>query len=380
MNRQSSITIGVMLRHIGDKGGITVYTKNILNHMLKLDRRNRYILFFTEESRLGNYKEYPNVEEVLVQPGKIPLKRLIWDQYLLLKYLKKHNVDIVYNPKLSVPLLAGCRTVFTMHGLEQFAASRFFIWHDRLYFNVAMRFYCRKADAILCMTEAGKSDLQRYLHAHPDKIKVIPESYNEQCKVIQDKNALQRIREKFKLPLKFLLFVGGITPLKNVPTLLRAFHSLKRRGCDHKLVIIGFRRWKHEKDMSVIGELGLDQDVIELGFIGDDDLPYIYNLADCFILPSFYEGFGIPILEAQACGCPVIISNPAPMSEVAGGIAPTFDPGNAEELAVAIERILRDNDTRTTLIERGLKNVAKYSWKTTAEKTIQVLEAAVTKQ
>ena len=124
MNAQQQITIGVMLRHIGDKGGITVYTRNILDHMLNLDRRNRYILFFADKSHLGNYIEHPNVEEVLVQPGRVPLKRLIWDQYLLLKCLKKYKVDIVYNPKLSVPLLAGCKTVFTMHGLEQFAAER----------------------------------------------------------------------------------------------------------------------------------------------------------------------------------------------------------------------------------------------------------------
>lgn len=366
-----------MLRHIGDKGGITVYTRNMLDHMLKHDRVNLYILFFASEACLGNYKEHPNVREVLVSSGKAPMSRLVWDQYLLPKYLKRYDVDVVFNPKLSVPLFAGCKTVFTMHGLEQFAASRYFMWHDRLYFKSAMRLYCRKADAILCMTHAGKADLQRYLGASADKIHVIPESYNERCRIIHDESELSRAREKFNLPGRFLLFVGGITPLKNLPTLLRALQSLKSKGYEHKLVIAGFRRWKHERDMALVSKLGIDKEVIELGFIDDEDLPRIYNLADCCVLPSFYEGFGIPILEAQACGCPMVISNPAPMREVAGSAALVFDPRDDGKLAETIATLLENEELRVKLIERGLENVKKYDWSTTARKTIRVLEQTV---
>lgn len=374
MKEQQNITIGVMLRHISDKGGITVYTRNILNHILELDQHNQYVFFFAAENCLGTYQNYPNVKEVLVQSGAGLLNRLIWDQYLLLKYIKRYHVDVVFNPKLSVPLFAGCKTIFTMHGLEQFAASQYFMWHDRLYFKSAMRLYAGKADAILCMTGAGKTDLRRYLRVPEDKIHVIAESYNERCKVIHDESALKITREKFALPERFLLFVGGITPLKNIPTLLRAFRLLKNKGYKHKLVIIGFRRWKHEKDMAVISQLGLDQDVIELGFVDDEDLPHIYNLADCFVLPSFYEGFGIPILEAQACGCPIVISNPAPMKEVAGGAALIFNADNDRELAEVIEMAITDEEVKNSLVKRGLENVKKYSWKATAEKTIQVFE------
>lgn len=374
MGDKRNITIGVMLRHIDDKGGISVYTRNMLYHMLKLDQHNQYVLFFAAEACLGTYKEYPNVREVLVSSGKAPMSRLIWDQYLLPKYLKRYDVDVVFNPKLSVPLFAGCKTVFTMHGLEQFAASRCFMWHDRLYFKSAMRLYCRKADAILCATQAGKADLQRYLGAAADKIRVIPYSYNGRCRVIDDESDLRKAREKFGLPDRFLLFVGGIAPLKNVPTLLRAFNSLKRKGYEHKLVIVGFRRWKHERDMAVVSDLGLDKEVIELGFVDDEDLPRIYNLADCYVLPSFYEGFGIPILEAQACGCPVVMSNPAPMKEVSGSAALIFDPRDYRELAEEIATLLENEELRAKLIERGLENVKKYDWSTTAEKTIRLLE------
>jgi len=233
MNNTQSITIGVMLRHIDEKGGITVYTKNMLDNILQADQQNQYVLFFSSSSCLGNYEKYPNVQEALIPSKKTLLGRLLWDQYLLLKYIKKYNVDVVFNPKLSVPLFTKCKTIFTMHGLEQFAASRLFIWYDKLYFKIAMRLYCRKANGILCMTKAGETDLQRYLNVPEGKIHVIPESYNEQCEVINDKAGLERIRDKFYLPRKFLLFVGGITPLKNISALLRAFRSLKSKGYEH---------------------------------------------------------------------------------------------------------------------------------------------------
>lgn len=374
MNRQQAITIGVMLRHIEDKGGITVYTKNILDRMFERDPRNQYLLFLPTKNSCGKYAGYPNVEEVLLESKNTPFSRLVWDQWRVLQCVKKYHVDVVFNPKLSVPLFAGCKTVFTMHGLEQFAASRHFMWHDRLYFKSTMCLYCRKADAILCMTEAGKTDMQRYLGVPAHKIYVIPESYNERCTVIQNGDELERIRDKFRLPQRFILFVGGITPLKNVPTLLRAVRMLKQKGYEHKLVIVGFRRWKYMEALALVKELGLEQEVIELGFVNDEELPAVYNLADCFVLPSFYEGFGIPILEAQACGCPVVISNPAPMQEVAGGAALTFDPDDSATLVSRIESFLKDDNLRRKTVESGLRNAQKYRWETTARKTIEVFE------
>ena len=376
MGTASGITVAVMLRHITARGGVTVYTRNILDAMLRIDPRNRYVLLLPGKDEMGRYADRPNVTEVLIEARPGPAGRLVWDQWRLLPHLREHRVDLVYNPKLSVPLLAKCKTVFTMHGLEQFAARSMFLWHDRLYFTLAMRFYCRKADGILVMTQTGKRDLQKYLGVPPAKIHVIPESYNERCRVISDQAERLRVRDKLKLPEKFLLFVGGVAPLKNIPALLRAFKTLRAGGIPHKLVLAGFKRFKFERDLALIDSLGLRNDVVEAGFVDDADIPALYNLADAFVLPSFYEGFGIPILEAQACGCPVVIGDRGAMPEVAGeGGALSFNPDSPDELAERISRILGDPALRASLAARGLENVKQYSWKNTARKTVELFEA-----
>jgi glycosyltransferase involved in cell wall biosynthesis len=370
------VTIAVMLRHVVNPGGVTVYTDNVLRNILKLDQRNRYILLLPDKSLLGRYPNSGNVTEIVIETTNGLANRIIWDQVKVLKHLAPHNVDVIYNPKLSVPLGAGCKTLFTMHGLEQFAARRHFLWYDRIYFSAAMRFYCAKADAILVMTETGGRDLQKYLRVPPEKIHVINESYNERCHRIGDSTELQRVKSKLNLPGRFILFVGGIAPLKNIPALLKAFQILKARQCPHKLVLAGFKRFRFAEDMALVKSLGLENDTIETGFVDDEDIPALYSLADCFVLPSFYEGFGLPILEAQACGCPVVISNRGAMPEVAGnGGALAFDPDSPSALAGRIQQIIDDQTIRQRLVKYGFENVKKYSWAKTARKTIEVFEA-----
>ena len=368
-----SLTIGIMLRHIEERGGINVYSRNMLDHLPRMDPHNKYLFFTPAPMLRGKLRPFPNAEEVVVQTGRLPMRKLTWDQYHILKPLGTYVVDVAFNPKLSLPLMAHCRTAFTMHGMEQFAASRYFMWHDRLYYTAAMELYCAKADAILVMTQTGKTDLQKYMNVPDYKIHVIPESYNEQCRRIEDPAVLEQLKDKWDLPDKYVLFVGGITPLKNIPTLLRAFKNLKSRGFPHKLVLVGFRRWNFARDMGLIETLDLKNDVVELGFVGDRDLPGIYNLADCFVLPSYYEGFGIPILEAQACGCPVVTSGCGGMREVAGDNAALhFDVTRPEHLAEQVATILSDASLRESLIQKGLENVKRYSWDNTAHQTIRV--------
>jgi len=375
MKNGKKLNIGVMARHFGDKGGITVYSRNILRNIFKIDKFNQYFIFFPNESYLGWYKEFSNVEEIVIGYNNNAFDKLIWDQYRILKCLKKFNIDVLFNPKLAVPLFARCKTIFVMHGMEQFAADELFLWWDRLYFKIAMRLFCKKADAIPVMTETGRNDLKKYLTVQDFKIHVIPEAYKDYCIVIEDDNELTRVKKKFRLPEDFYLFIGGITPLKNLPTLLRAFKEIKNRGSNYKLALGGFKRFKFERELKLINKLELEEHTIELGFVEDNDLAGLYNLASCFILPSFYEGFGIPILEAQACGCPVIISERGAMREVAGeGGALYFNPDSYLELADRMENIIEDKKVRECLIESGFENVKKFSWGNTALKMVKLFE------
>jgi glycosyltransferase involved in cell wall biosynthesis len=361
--------IGVMLRNFGEKGGIVVYAKNLLNSLLRIDSLNEYVMIYRNPEDLGNFTQFPNVAEKIVSaPNK-----LFWDQIAVPLFARKENLDIIYNPKLSIPLITSRKTVWVMHGGAQFVVPQAFKWSDRLYFKIANRLYAKKATAIITMTKIGANDIVKYMGADPNKMHVIHEAYNEQCKMLS-KEQTQPIREKYSLPEKFILFVGGLTPLKNFGNLLRAYQMIQD-SIPHKLVVVGFKRWKFLNDLRLIDQLGLNNKVIFTGFALDEEIPAFYNLADLFMFPSLYEGFGIPVLEAMACGCPVITSETGCSPEVAGNAAILIDPYNPEQIAGVIKKVLTDSEEKNRLIEKGLNRVKQFSWKNCAEDTLTLFNS-----
>lgn len=360
--------IGVMLRSIGDPGGITVYSENLLDALLRLDDHNTYTLLYRREEDLGRYADVPNVEEVVLRaPGK-----LLWDQVVVPLYARRHRLDLLFHPKLTVPLVTACDTVVAMHGAEQFAVPEVFKWHDRLYFTLANPLYCRAASAVIVMTEKGADDVVRYMGADPARVHMIHESYNEDCRPMSDDEARRRTAA-YDLPEPFVLFVGGITPLKNFGNLLRAYRGI-RDEVPHHLVAAGFKRWKYSEDLALIGKLGLEDRVRFLGFVPDEDLPALYNRAEAFAMPSLYEGFGMPVLEAMACGCPVVTTNTGCSPEVAGDAALLVDPHDPGDIAAGIRRVLTDPSLREELVERGFRRAGQFSWERCARETLDLFE------
>ncbi len=358
-----------MLRNLGELGGIGVYTTNILNTLLKIDQKNQYVLLYSSSKHLGRFSCFSNVtEKVIYAPNK-----LWWDQISVPYFAKRVGLDLIYNPKMSVPLFTQCKTVSVIHGGEQFVVSDVFKWSDRIYFTIGNRLYCRKADAIITMTHIGAKDIAKYMGADPKKIHVIHEAYNERCCVLK-KEQTQEVKGKYSLPEYFILFVGGLNPLKNFGNLLRAYKKIQK-FFPHKLVVVGFKRWKYSKDLQLIDQLGLGDQVLFTNYVPDDDIPAIYNLASLFVFPSLYEGFGIPVLEAMACGCPVITTETGCSPEVAGDAAVLVNPYDPEHIAEAIQKVLTEEMLRKQLIERGLRRVQQFSWQKCAEETLALFES-----
>ena len=361
--------IGVMLRNWGERGGIGVYTSNILKSLFKVDQHNHYILIFNSPRHLGVFSGLPNVTQTVIQaPNK-----LWWDQISVPRLVKKLGLDLIYNPKLSVPLFAKCRKVLVMHGAEQFAIPHAFKWHDRIYFTIANRLYCKTASAIITPTRTGAHDIVNYMGADRRKVHVIYDAYNERCRLLENGDK-EIVKKKYSLPDKFILHVGGLTPLKNIGNLLRAY-KITSSFTDHRLVFVGFRRWKSAQDLALIDELGLREKVVFPGYIPDEELPAFYNLADAFVFPSLYEGFGIPVLEAMACGCPVITSNTGCSPEVAGGAALLVNPYKPDEIAAAMRQVLTDEGLRRHLIEKGYQRIKDFSWEKSASETLALFES-----
>ena len=330
---------------------------------MKLNQPNKYILLYRRSDQAGRYSSYPNVTELVCRaPSK-----LWWDQVTVPYIARAEKLDVIFNPKLSVPLFTNCATVLVMHGAEQFAVPHAFPWYDRAYFSIANRLFCRCASAIVSMTQLGARDIAHYMGADPRKIHVIPESYNEHCRVVSPKR-LKRVKKKYGLPDPFLLFVGGLSPLKNLGNVLRALALLRHR-LSHKLVVIGFNRWNYKRDLDLLRDLALSDRVIIQGFVDDRDIAAFYNLADGLVFPTLYEGFGMPVLEAMACGCPVITSDTGCSPEVAGDAALLVPPGDPQAISEAILKLTRDAELRNSLVKRGRERVRSFSWKECARQT-----------
>lgn len=361
-------------------GGIGIYTIELVRSLLRLDRENSYLLVYPNfgpaRSRIGQFKRrYDNVEEVIAPGPRIPIAT-IWDQFILPRTLREHKIDVLFNPYWSVPIRGDYKKVIIMHAVERHTLRKVFDLKRRIQQGIREMVLIGAADRIISISNVMTEDLQRHMRIPPDRIRTVYHGLSEKFRVIDDAEAFARMRTEYRLPEKFILFVGHVYPQKNFGNLLRAFKTIAA-DLPHHLVVAGQPRWKFAEDYSLIEELGLKDRVRFLYFVENDDLPYLYNMASCFVFPSFYEAFGLALVEAMACGCPVAAADAGAIPEVAAGSALLFDPHAVDEIAGAVRRLLTDTACREEHVRRGLARAAAFSWDRCARETLAVLEECV---
>lgn len=366
------MNIGVMLRSLGDVGGPGEYSRSVLDALLRLDRDNQYFLFVHDAVLAERYRTYPNAHIIVLATRR----RFIFDQFLVPLAARKHHCDVIINLKHSVPLLTGARTVLVMHGADWIAFPQNYYFFDRLYHALALPFFCWKADRIISVSRNATAMAIERLGLAPEKFATIYHGFRRDFIRINDKARLDSVRARYKLPERFILYVGRIYPMKNVGGLIDAFAMLRDR-IPHNLVIAGVKHYKTERDLAAIERHGLADRVHVIGFVDEPDLPSLYSLADAFVLPSLYEGFGIPLLEAMACGCPIVTSTAGSCPEVIDGAGVLVDPRDASEIAEGIYRVLSDKALRADVIAKGHQRVAQFSWEKCAQETLDVLRSVV---
>jgi glycosyltransferase involved in cell wall biosynthesis len=378
--------IGVMLRAIDEEQGIGIYTQNLMDHLLPLDKKNEYVLFYQNPKFLGRYARYEHVREKLLETRLSPpiggtppslylsAHKVIWDQVKIPIEAKREGVDLIFNPKFSVPLSMKCRTIMVLHGSEWFVYPKNYKLLDRIYVRIMMPLYCKKASFLISNSDLSKRDFVNIVGVSEDKIKTIYFGVDPRFRHIDDDIFLKKAREKYQLPEKFILFVGKIYPGKNFGNLIRAFSKI-HTSLPQKIVVAGHPRHNYQKEYASIEKLGLQEKILFSGWVPHEDLVAFYNLADLFILPSFYDSFGIPVLEAMACGCPVIASKTGALPEIAGGAALLIDPHNPDEIAGAIRKVLIEDELRKELIEKGMSRAKAFSWEKCARETLTVFES-----
>lgn len=236
---------------------------------------------------------------------------------------------------------------------------------------------CSRADAVITISENSKQELMGYLGVPEEKIHIIPPGVD--LSVYKPMEALSKamadIRQKYSLPEKYLLYLGTIEPRKNIPTVIRAFHQFSlsdKQG--YKLVVAGKKGWMFQEVFDLVTSLGLKDKVIFSGYVDEEDKPYIYAGADVFLFPSLYEGFGMPPLEAMACGVPVITSNTSSLPEVVGDAGIQTDPLDVEAISSAIMQLTSDSELRQTLVAKGLQRAQGFTWTDSVKKLLKVYE------
>ena len=366
--------IGIVSSFIDDfSGGIGVYTHQLLKNLNLIDKENEYYPILYLEKNIDVYNQN---KDIIIPKNRFVTgwgNNMLWRYFTLPLHLKKYSLDVIHDPyELGAFTFGGSfRKIITVHDLTPLLFPSLFKKMDVIFHRLLLKKTINNADKIITVSYHTQKDLITYLNVPKDKIKVI---YNGNDARFQPLNYIEisKVREKYKLPERFILSVGGLHPIKNISRLLKAYNLSRRNGLNHKLVIVGMVMDKVSEIFQTLKGLNLEDQVIFTGKVPDNDLVGLYNSADLFIYPCLYAGFGLPPLEAMSCGTPVIASNNSSLPEVVGDAGLLINPYDITEIADAINNIITDDDLRKNLIKKGLKRSKQFNWSKSAYETLEV--------
>lgn len=365
------------LDHWKGLAGVGRYTRMLVAALMRMDSQNEYVLIHYTRT---NDPLYQGTSQLLI-PADGAWRQVLARYVQGPKTLGRSGCDVVHYAD-GVGVFASrtdYRKVATVHDLTSLLypeAHSGLPFVRRLYWLMSGLFALKNYDRLIAVSENTKRDLVKHMKVPPDKISVVHEGVSPLFKPGQ--HASPAISQKYNLPPNFILSVSTLEPRKNLPTLIKAYgKSRRKRNLKQKLVICGRPGWKCAGVFRTVAELGLESEVIFTGYAPDTDLVAIYNMADLFVYPSLYEGFGLPPLEAMACGVPVITSNASSLPEVVGDAGITLDPYDVDGLAEAMDLVLTSATRQEDMIQRGLARAGLFTWERAATETVRVYEDVV---
>lgn len=354
--------------------GAGLYIVYLIQELGKLDTPHKFVVYSQEYLR--PYLEECDSENIQIVwlKNMHPVLRLIWEQIAFPRLVRKMNLDLLHSPHYTMPLSHPVPTVVTFHDLTFFVYPEKHVRSKQVFFPWMMRRSSKKADMIITDSENTRLDAIQLLGIPLEKIITVHLGYRDIFQPMADQGFLDTIRKKYQLPLHYILYVGALEPRKNVPVLLDAFEQLAQQNPHLHLVLTAGTGWHNQTVLDQIDMMLSRDRVHRLGHVFYADLPALFNLADVFVYPSLYEGFGLPPLEGMACGTPVITTNISSMPEVVGDAGILVPPNDEAALLQAIRQVLEDETLRQRLAMAGPRQAANFTWKHTAEKTIRIYE------
>lgn len=352
--------------NLPQKTGVEVYAAELIRHLAKIDQTNQYVLYFRTKPQAWFY-QLPKNFRIKVMPFP-----KFWTQIRLSWEMLMHPVDVLLILASVLPFIHPKKSIFTAHDIAWRFFPEAFTPFMRNYLEFSIKSAARSAAQIIAVSSSTKNDLVKHYRLPESKVTVIPLAGGEQFRP-QAYEQAQIVLDKYNLTYqKYLLFVGTLQPRKNLLKLLEAYQILTSRyRLEEKLVIVGKRGWLWKP---ILAKIQSTPGVAYLDQVTDEDLPSIIAGASVLTLPALYEGFGLPPLEAMASGVPVVVSNVSSLPEVVGAAGVLVDPNSADSIAEGLLQVLTDKNLRAQMIERGLRQAAKFSWERTASETKALLE------
>jgi glycosyltransferase involved in cell wall biosynthesis len=350
--------------------GNETYAVNLIEALAAIDQTNQYTLYVTKRSAIDQFENrWPNFTAKLTLPHT-PLVRI---PLTLSAELRRHPVDVLH-VQYTAPPFAPCPVVATIHDLSFEHLPETFNRRSRAQLQLTVRYTARRAAQILTLSEFSRRDLIETYRVDPARVFVTPAAAPPHFAPVTNATELRRIRTTYGIERDYILTLGSIQPRKNLVRLIEAYSSLRQSRPDlnlPQLVLAGRRGWLEKEIFRAAAQSELRKDILFIGYVPENDLPALFSGSLCFIYPSYFEGFGLPVLEAMQCGAPVIAGNRTSLPEVVGEAGVLVDPFDTNAIAHALAEIIEKPDHRAELRVKGLAQAKAFSWRRTAELTLE---------
>lgn len=358
--------------------GIWTYIYRLIEHLAQTDTQNSYEIFSgSSDLPLGGATNFKVNEPCCGVSGAA--SRIIWEQLVQPFLLNKSSFDVFHSPDHILPFLPiKARKIVTVHDLSFYKHPETFPRMKRSYKKLVTPGSLRRADRIIADSASTKKDIIDIFSMPADKIDVVHIGVGGEFRKITDGKVLSSLREERRLKNPFLLFVGTLEKRKNIEGLVDAYIlAVRENKIPHDLVVVGRKGWLYDGIFEKVRRQGFENKVRFICDAGQEELPLLYNLADLFVYPSVYEGFGLPVLEAMACGTPVITSDVSSLPEIAGEAAVLIDPYDIQALASCIAKVLNDETLKKDLSQKGLERARQFGWDKCARQTMEVYKSVL---